>query len=1033
MGGFSDSLLLLFALSNLGFLRFFTTPARPGRRPGVQFPFGLRRSRAQRNPLRTHPPRPPTPCTFPRLPEVPLFLSIRSAMSAVRSHLALAALAWVAFAPAALAAINTGDIALIGYQSDDPDSLAFVTLAPINAGEIIRFTDSGWIASGSFRANEGGIQYTFPAATPAGTVVSMAGPFTSAGWSVNNTGLGTAFALATAGDQILAFQGAASTPSFIYALNTGGGGWTDASSSNTTALPPGLTPALTALDLAVPELDNSFYSGPTSGTKSQLLATISNPANWTRSDSPLLFPAWAFSVVGAGGPAISSVTLPASSFALNDIVLVTVTLDATPAPGVPAEIDLSSPAFLFTTLTINNPATSGSIPVTLTLGGTYTANAAAFSGATGAADSAPFTVIAPPTPPVAFAGADRTVTLSSASVAVALTGATVSDVNGLAGVLYEWTPISGPGILAWSARSGPSTDPADPASAIVTIAATGLYTFTLAAIDPDLNTAFDNVTITVVSGPPAGQFDPPANYYDPARPGGVWLTGLPLKSALTSIISNHTIRSYDDARVSLGILDADPALPGNILLIYTGVSVPAPWDAGATWNREHQWPQSLFPTGSPLFSDLHHLRASNPSINSSRGNKPYGLLAGFWDPDHGAPDRGDSSRSIFYSATRYADQLTIVNGVPAANQMGDLASMIDFNYQDPPSAFERRRNHLIFSAIDNPLHFQGNRNPFIDHPEFVWAIWGPTPNNSTLSLNTPALDGSSAATVAFRLLQNAGPQSALLTLSKSGSTPTSFDATPSGPFTFQGVGPRQTFTTGPQARPITISLLDTTAVASLTGSVTIDNTDLTSAATGQGDADADDLISISADILAHANPSFSPSSDLNSSTFAASFPVGSGPHQLDIPLYNFNWSALQALLDIDSLSPLAPPFSLISGPTSAVGASPATLRFSFDSSSLTAGLHAADLTLTTSDEDLPGATASILNLRLEVTLTTPPPACPGDANASGFVDFADITSVLSNWAALYPSGAGPGDANSSGAVDFADITSVLSNWAASCP
>ncbi|PKL33680.1 MAG: hypothetical protein CVV40_00490, partial [Planctomycetes bacterium HGW-Planctomycetes-2] len=562
-------------------------------------------------------------------------------------------------------------------------------------------------------ANEGGVQYTFPAATPAGTVVSMAGPFTSAGWSVNNTGLGTAFALATAGDQILAFQGLATAPAFIYALNTGGGGWTDATSSNTTALPPGLTPALTALDLAVPELDNSFYSGPTSGTKSQLLAAISNPA------------------------------------------------------------------------------TSGSIPVTLTLGGTYTVNATAFSGSTGSVDSAPFTITAPPTPPVAFAGADRTVTLSAASVAVALTGATVSDDNGLAGVLYEWTPASGPGILTWSGRTGQSVDPSDPASAIVTLAATGVYTFTLAAIDPELNTAFDDVTITIVSGPPAGQFDPPSNYYDPARPGGVWLTGLPLKSALTSIISNHTIRSYDDARISLGILDADPALPGNILLIYNGQSVPSPWDAGATWNREHQWPQSLFPTGSPLFSDLHHLRASNPSINSSRGNKPYGLLAGFWDPDHGAPDRGDSSRSIFYSATRYADQLTIVNGAPAANQMGDLASMLDFHYQDPPSDFERRRNHLIFSAIDNPLHFQGNRNPFIDHPEFVWAIWGPTPNNSTLSINSPALDGSSSASVAFRLLQNAGPQSALLTLSKSGSTPTYFDATPSGPFTFQGVGPRQ--------------------------------------------------------------------------------------------------------------------------------------------------------------------------------------------------------------------------------------------------
>jgi len=63
----------------------------------------------------------------------------------------------------------------------------------------------------------------------------------------------------------------------------------------------------------------------------------------------------------------------------------------------------------------------------------------------------------------------------------------------------------------------------------------------------------------------------------------------------------------------------------------------------------------------------------------------------------------------------------------------------------------------------------------------------------------------------------------------------------------------------------------------------------------------------------------------------------------------------------------------------------------------------------------------------------PPPNCRlnGDSNADGVVNFADITSVLSNWAAIFSPGTGPGDSNGDGMVNFADITSVLSNWASS--
>jgi hypothetical protein len=62
-----------------------------------------------------------------------------------------------------------------------------------------------------------------------------------------------------------------------------------------------------------------------------------------------------------------------------------------------------------------------------------------------------------------------------------------------------------------------------------------------------------------------------------------------------------------------------------------------------------------------------------------------------------------------------------------------------------------------------------------------------------------------------------------------------------------------------------------------------------------------------------------------------------------------------------------------------------------------------------------------------------PPACPGDADGDGEVNFADITNVLANFGDLYPGSTGPGDANHDGVVEFADVTAVLSNFSSTCP
>ena len=193
-----------------------------------------------------------------------------------------------------------GDIAIIGMNADNPDRFAFVALATLPAGATIHFTDNGWRDDGTFRANEGIYTYTVPGGgLAAGSVIDIEEP--------------SGVAFAASGDQILAYTGDESSPSFVYALNVSGSAtWQEtATSSNTSALPTGLSNGTTAV--AVEEFDNVAYTGPTSGTRSELLTAIGNPQNWTGSDTDRQSFAQSFTVTGGG-----SNLLPAFTSFLED-------------------------------------------------------------------------------------------------------------------------------------------------------------------------------------------------------------------------------------------------------------------------------------------------------------------------------------------------------------------------------------------------------------------------------------------------------------------------------------------------------------------------------------------------------------------------------------------------------------------------------------------------------------------------------------------------------------------------------------------
>lgn len=193
---------------------------------------------------------------------------------------------------------------------------------------------------------------------------------------------------------------------------------------------------------------------------------------------------------------------------------------------------------------------------------------------------------------------------------------------------------------------------------------------------------------------------------------------------------------------------------------------------GGCYNREHSTPQSWFNSVSPMVSDAHHIFATDGYVNAMRSNYPYGEVSSATSTSQNGSKlgtgttnfgytgtvfepinayKGDFARACLYMAIRYEDQIISQNwsGFGTANEVflsaanqADAAKrrlliydpwflqlMIKWHNQDPVSQKEMDRNNVIHNQTvvntsGGALVKQNNRNPFIDHPEYVNAIWG---------------------------------------------------------------------------------------------------------------------------------------------------------------------------------------------------------------------------------------------------------------------------------------------------------------------
>lgn len=280
----------------------------------------------------------------------------------------------------------------------------------------------------------------------------------------------------------------------------------------------------------------------------------------------------------------------------------------------------------------------------------------------------------------------------------------------------------------------------------------------------------DNITIEIIDNdyfvaPWGTPLNPTYGIVTSTAPAGYYSSlegksGAVLKQAIQDIIANPAVvhaHNYGDINTILQTADQNPLNSNQVWLMYkemprSKLLIQTTGNGVGKWNREHIYPQSRggfsngtsdTPDGINVWepasasilmhghADAHHIRAEDATENSSRNNRDFGLddYNGF--TGNQGSWKGDVARAVFYMSIRY-NTLDVVNGNPAdttVGQLGDLASLLLWNMQDPADDFEMNRNNYIYT-------WQVNRNPFIDYPQLANYIWGTNAGQAWFALST---------------------------------------------------------------------------------------------------------------------------------------------------------------------------------------------------------------------------------------------------------------------------------------------------------
>lgn len=238
------------------------------------------------------------------------------------------------------------------------------------------------------------------------------------------------------------------------------------------------------------------------------------------------------------------------------------------------------------------------------------------------------------------------------------------------------------------------------------------------------------------------------NYYNSIT--GSYTEGLQgtLRKALSSLILPKAWYTYSGSQAGqlgkvLQSADQDPTNSANMVLFYSRDSITkrGSGDGSGNWNREHVWPRSLSngnwegsngPGKQYAGTDILHVRPTWYDTNSARGSIKYGdanktnaqkyqgmtyayISGNYFEPIDSV--KGDVARILMYVWTAYYDYYKD-NGLVVTKAIESYDVLLKWHTMDAPDALEGSRNNFSESSD------QKNRNPFVDHPEYAWQIFG---------------------------------------------------------------------------------------------------------------------------------------------------------------------------------------------------------------------------------------------------------------------------------------------------------------------
>lgn len=461
--------------------------------------------------------------------------------------------------------------------------------------------------------------------------------------------------LGTSGDQIFAYQGTATAPNFIYGLSTKA--WVTGNINGATSRKPNtLTTGTTALAFSVEKDDGKFNILANTGDKAALLASIGNANNWALTDTRITtFPSWTFTLNSPNGEPTAQPT----NLIFSNVKSYSYTVAFTPAIPAPAG------GYLVLRATNDFPSYD---PVD---GSVYAVGN----------------------------------TIGNAKVVSVGTTTSFLQESVIANTAYGYRVYAYNGI-------GTGTD----------------Y----------LQTApLENFIVTNTSE--AG------TYYNAVSPANSTFIG-DLQSRIRSPYLRVSYDQYDETMMTHFAISDTSSGQKVATCVYSGEKYsympPFVWYTTSPFSREHTWCVSWMPSNATSsyneYCDQHHLfPVVQNNANAVRSNHPLGevvtpistYLQGIYGYDNNGQTvyepreqhKGDAARALLYMSLRY-DGVSGFNWtfnnlnnsiLPSLNEdPQNLATLLQWHNQDPPDNYEIARNDYVQSI-------QQNRNPFVDHPDWV--------------------------------------------------------------------------------------------------------------------------------------------------------------------------------------------------------------------------------------------------------------------------------------------------------------------------